>query len=379
MNSRRSFLEEIAMLSVLAALAEEEGFSEPQDGKMSNFWDSYFDEAARDPTQVSRGSTDGSLPDSNKKVQLIHASDAGLRYPDTIPDSELPTDSDVVLTITPGHFRPAPDDHRAISKSKGAQVRLDCVQTRPIMNLLAPMAWSALAAWSVEKTNYTYGKVTEKNGSTAVDPKTGQPVIAAKMNPGPNPPDLNSLDFQDPNNPNAPVHNQVILMGGTGRMALNVSAVSANHRLQTVLDKGVNYASMIAPFFGFAPLAIPALKTMTTLLGAVFNHEAVIMNSMPQQILASQAAKKAGPVDMNSVKILSGSYIAVPTEQASLLKDAMDKLTVTEGWLVHQDTKTTVPVAQRALDPLVPPVTYMSMSFTVQSLAEAQAQKAKGG
>jgi hypothetical protein len=221
--------------------------------------------------------------------------------------------------------------------------------------------------------------VTEKNGNTAVDPKTGQPIIAAHLNAGPNPPDMNSLGFQDPNDPNAPVHNQVILMGGTGRMALNIRAVSANQRLQTVLNKSVNYASLVAPFFGFAPLAIPVLRTMTTLLGAVFNHEAVIMNSMPQQILASQAAKKSGPIDMNSVKILSGNYIAVPTEQASLLKDAMDKLTVTEGWLVHQDSKTTVPVAQRALDPLVPQVTYMSMSFTVQSLAEAQAQKAKGG
>lgn len=376
MNTRRSFFEEIAMLTALAALLEEEGLAEAQDAKMSNFWDSYFSEATRDPNQISRGADDGSLVDSNKKVQLIHASDDGLRYPDTISDSELPADSDVVLNITPGHFRPAPDDHRAIAKSKGAQIRLDCVQTRPIMNLVAPMAWSALAAWSVEKTNYSYGKVTLKDGSTEM--KNGQAVIAAKMNAGPNPPDINNLGFQDPNDPNAPVHNQVILMGGTGRMALNVRAVSANQRLQTVLSKGVNYASLVAPFFGFAPLAIPALRTMTTLLGAVFNHEAVIMNSMPQQVLASQNAKK-GPIDPNNVKIINGSYIAVPTEQTSLLKDAMEKLRVTDGWLVHQDSKTNVPVAQRAMDPKVPQVTYMSMSFTVQSLAEAQLQKAKGG
>ena len=144
MNTRRSFFEEVAMLTALAALLEEEGLAEAQDAKMSNFWDSYFSEATRDPNQVSRGADDGSLVDSNKKVQLIHAGDDGLRYPDTIADSELPADSDVVLNITPGHFRPAPDDHRAIAKSKGAQIRLDCVQTRPIMNLVAPMAWSAL-------------------------------------------------------------------------------------------------------------------------------------------------------------------------------------------------------------------------------------------
>src|SRR5580693_8551089 len=98
MSTRRSFFEEIAMLSALVALAEEQGHAQSHDSKMTNFWDSYFDEASRDPTHVARGSTDDNLIDPNKKVQLIHASDSGLRYPDTIADSELPSDSDVVLT-----------------------------------------------------------------------------------------------------------------------------------------------------------------------------------------------------------------------------------------------------------------------------------------
>jgi hypothetical protein len=167
-------------------------------------------------------------------------------------------------------------------------------------------------------------------------------------------------------------------MGGSGRMALNVTGVSANQRLQTVLSKTVQYSSLVAPFFGFGALALPALRTLTTLLGAVFNHESVIMNSMPQQILATQDATKS-PHDSSAVKIVSGAYIAVPTSQAIHLKDSMAKLRVVDGWLVHQDSPANVPVEQRAQDSLVPPVTYMSVTLTVQTLEQAQKEKAKGG
>jgi len=79
------------------------------------------------------------------------------------------------------------------------------------------------------------------------------------------------------------------------------------------------------------------------------------------------------------VKIVSGDYIAVPTSQTGNLKGVMDKLRVVNGWLVHQDSPTDVPPEQRALDPKVPAITYMSVTLTVQSLQDAQNNKAKGG
>jgi hypothetical protein len=375
MNSRRSFFQDIALISALAGIAEQEGFAQPQDEKLSNFWDAYFDEAERNPNQISRGSTDGDLMDPSKKVQLIHATDSGLIYPDGIDDKQLLAESDVVVTVNPSHFRPAPDDHKSISRSKGCQIRVDCVQTRPIMNLIAPMAWAGLAAWSVDKTTYT--KTAASSASASIDLTTGKKIGSEKLT-SPAIGDLKDLDFKDPNNPNNPIQNQVILMGGSGRMALNVRGVSTNVRLQTVLDKTVQYSSLVAPFFGFAPLALPALRTLTTLLGAVFNHESVIMNSMPQQIMATQDAK-TNPHDSGAMKVVSGDYIAVPTNQTAMLKGNMDKLRIVNGWLVHQDSPTDVPPEQRAQDPKVPQITYLSLSLTVQSLADAQKQKAKGG
>jgi hypothetical protein len=377
MNTRRLFFQDIALLSALAAITEQEGLAQPQNTKVSDFWDAYFDEASRDPTHVSRGSNDASLIDPAKKVQLIHATDSGLIYPDAIDSKQLLSASDAVVTVNPNHFRPAPDDHRAIAKSKGCQIRLDCIQTQPIMNLIAPMAWAGLAAWSADKTTYSATKVTDLQANPVIDPKTGKQKIAIKTTPGPMPTDLKDLDFRDPNDPSAPVHNQVVLPGGSGRMALNVRGVSTNARLKTVLDKSVQYSAIVAPFFGFAPLAIPALRVFTTLLGAVFNHEAVIMNSMPMQILATQDATKNAH-DSSSVKVVSGDFIAVPTNQTSILKDAMSKLRVVNGWLVHQDADKNVPVEQRAVDPRIPEITYLTISLTVKSMDDAQKEKAKG-
>jgi hypothetical protein len=379
MFSRRSLFQDTALLSALAALVREEGFAQAPDQspKVADFWDAYFDEAQRDPNQVSRGSTDSSLIEPSKRVQLIQATDDGLIYPDGIDNTKLLAESEVVVTLNPAHFRPAPDDHRAISRTKGCQIRLDCIQTRPIMNLLAPMAWAGLAAWSLDKTTYTSTKVVNSSGAAVIDPTTKQQKISMKAS-APSPPELKDLDFKDPNAPNAPQHNQVVLPGGSGRMALNVRGVSTNQRLQTVLDKTVSYSSIIAPFFGFAALALPALKVFTTLLGAVFNHETVIMNSMPVQILATQDAWK-GPHDSSAVKIVAGDFIAVPINQAAILKDSMEKLRIVNGWLVHQDSSKNLPPEQRAQDARVPAITYMSIALTVQTLADAQKAKATGG
>ena len=379
MSTRRSFFQNAALFSALAALGEADGDAqEAKDSSMSDFWDAYFEEAERDPTHVSRGGNDGSLLDPQRKVQLILAGDSGLVYPDTIEVKQLLPEEDVVLNLSPARFRPAPDDHRAISKSKGCQIRLDCVQTRPIMNLIAPMAWAGLAAWSVEKSTTSATKVMDSKGSPVIDPKTGQAKVTLKTNAGPAVPDLRALDFKDPNAPNVPSTNQVILPGGSGRMALNVRAVSQNQRLQGVLDKTVAYSSIVAPFFGFAPLAIPVLRAFTTLLGAVFNHESVVMNSMPYQVLATQDSHRRVR-DSSSVKIVSGDYIAVPSNHAADLKDHMQKLRVVSGWLVHQDGNKNLPPEMRAMDSRIPEVTYMSLSINVQSLADAQKEKSRGG
>src|SRR5579871_207997 len=97
MTTRRSFFQDLALLSALAAALEGESHAETHDDKTSNFWDAYFTEAARDPHTVSRAGTEENLIDPSRKVQLIQGTPDGLRYPDTIADSDLPADTEDVV------------------------------------------------------------------------------------------------------------------------------------------------------------------------------------------------------------------------------------------------------------------------------------------
>ena len=46
---------------------------------------------------------------------------------------------------------------------------------------------------------------------------------------------------------------------------------------------------------------------------------------------------------------------------------------------VHQDADTNVPVEARAADKKVPPVSYMSMNFTIEALPDVVRRKGQGG
>jgi hypothetical protein len=359
MNTRRSFFSDLTLLSALAAAASEaEGQSGNQHAakQTQDFWDAYFEEAERTDYRTSRGDTPTAL-NQKKIVNFLQSTDNGLRFSGDIAPKELlsPQEKNVVVTVNPGHFRPSTGDHGLVSKSRGSQVRVDWFQNQPIMNLVAPMAWSGLAAWSPER----------------VDKTTKKPIAA------PLPPTLTDLYFRDPNAPNAKANNQVILMGGSGKLAVNVTAVRINERVDAALKATVDYSSIVAPYFGFAPLAIPALKAFTQLISYLYHRESVLMNATPVGIVATQDAK-ALPGPVNRVNLVSGSYLAVPDEHVDELKSAMPRLRIDQGWLVHQDADKNVKPADRSLDPRVPDITYISMDVKVEPLSDVESRQAKG-
>jgi len=346
----------MALLSALAAAASEEADAQATGKATQEFWDAYFDEAERTDNRPTRQSAPTQL-NQKKIVNFLQSSDKGLRFSGDIDKTELlkPDEENVVVTVNPGHFRPNSQDHALVQKSKGSQVRLDWFQQRPLLNLVAPMAWSGLAAWSPVHTD----KLTKK------------PIAA------PLPPNLTDLSFRDPNAPSAKANNQVILMGGSGKIAVNVTAVRVNEKVDAALKATVDYSAIVAPYFGFAPLAIPALRAFTQLIGYLYHRESVLMNALPVGIVATQDAKSVpGPV--NRVNMISGSYLAVPDEHVDQLKNSMSQLTVDQGWLVHKDADKNIKPEARAADPKVPDITYISMDVKVEPLSDVVNRQAKG-
>ena len=364
MNTRRSFIEHAAYLAALGSLLPEEIRAQPANAKMQDFWKAYFDEAERTDDRPTREASLQEV-DPKKRVNFVNGTDKGLRFSGDIAKTELlSSDENVVLTVNPGHFRPSSDDLGLIHKASGSHIRLDWFQKQPVMSLVAPMAWAGLAVWTVGKMN-------------AAPPKTASGAKGT-VPAAPLPPKLTDLDFRDPNAPDAPAGNQVILMGGTGKVAVQATAMRVNDKLQSVLTHSVAYASIIAPYFGFAPLAIPALRAFTDVFGYFYHHESILMNSLPVEIVASQHGK-AIPGTVSRVNVVSGDYLAVPEHHVDELKDTMDKLRIDQGWLVHQDASKSQRPELRAQDPKVPNITYISMSVAVESLGDVVKRKAAGG
>jgi hypothetical protein len=357
MDTRRSFIEHAAFLSAVASLASMETHAEPSNEKMQDFWKAYFDEAERTDDRPTRDAGVQEL-DPKKKVNFIQGTDKGLRFSSDISRTELlgGDDNNVCITVNPGHFRPSTEDLALIHRASGSHIRVDWFQKQPVMNLIAPMAWAGLAVWSPQHTD----PVTKK-------------VLAAPL-----PPKLSDLDFRDPNAPDAPAGNQVILMGGTGKVAVTATAMRVNDKVQAVLNKSVQYASIVAPYFGFAPLSIPALRAFTDIFGYFYHHESILLNSLPIEIVASQHGK-ALPGSVTQVNMVTGDYLAVPAAHADKLKSSMTDLVIDSGWLVHKDADKKVRVELRANDPKIPDVTYISMNCTVEPLGDVVKRKAAGG
>lgn len=384
MNTRRSFLEHAAYLSALASLLPAEAQVEPANAKMQDFWKAYFDEAERTDDRPTRDASVQEV-DPKKRVNFVNGTDKGLRFSSDISNNELfADDKDVVLTVNPGHFRPSSDDLKLIHKASGSHIRLDWFQKQPVMSLVAPMAWAGLAVWTMSKINASASTSTSSSSSNSTSHSltsgSASPAASAAPKPytGPLPPKLTDLDFRDPNAPDAPASNQVILMGGTGKVAVQATAMRVNDKLQAVLSHSVQYASIVAPYFGFAPLAVPALRAFTDVFGYFYHHESILMNSLPVELVASQHGK-AIPGAVSRVNMVSGDYLAVPAHHADELKDSMDQLRIDQGWLVHQDANKSQTLEMRAQDPKVPNITYISMSVTVESLGDVQKRKAAGG
>ena len=81
------------------------------------------------------------------ETQYLHyKADAKLlRYATDIKQDELLNhEGDVAVNIQLSHFRAG----SGVDKSKTQQLRIDTTQTHPYMNLLAPLAWTAIAALS---------------------------------------------------------------------------------------------------------------------------------------------------------------------------------------------------------------------------------------
>jgi hypothetical protein len=341
--SRRAFLNELAATGALAGLlakpeaaaafssAIDDTMVEPGSGNAAEFWGSFTAKAPKE-----RGLLGHKLPgtDADRQVNFLHFdAEKGLRYADQLPPDELPDyPGDVAVSMTVNGIRLSSADRAKFEELQSAQLRIDMMQGEQMYGLLDPLAWMAMAS---------------------IFPDEGGKL-----------PPLQNLSFD----PSSTANNmqKIVLPGGYGHLAVNVSMVHKESAFWTVIKTLVNDASAVAPVLGFPAISVTALAGFSKLYGVLANRSTFLFQARPQAAYATQDARQKANSTVG-INLPQGDYVLVPQSHTDDLKPYLDKMKLANGYMVPKDASesdSTYETAEKA----PPDISYITMNMKVNSL-----------
>lgn len=344
--SRRRFVADTSMLGLLTALLPELAAAQDAAGQASlddtphdsyEFWNGFFDSVnPMSPNYgtktASRGPAD-QLPDPLAETQYLHYNDTNklLRYATDIKKEELlDHDGDVAVNVSLSQYHPAATNGDA--GTRAVQLRLDTTQIHPYMNIIAPLAWTAIASIEPSKA----GKVS-----------------------------LDQLGFR---NPLATAGtSKILLTEGSGKLAVNVSKAATTSIFVKALNVIMQGAKVAAPLVTLPAISVPALSAFTEALSYWEDRTRFIMSGNLTTAVATQQALDDPDRDDRYIGLLSGDYLMVPARHTDELAKELPNLDLEQGYLVRKDADKNQPLQARA-EAAIPGITYASMRISVQPL-----------
>ena len=340
--SRRNFLADASALGMLAAIlpqlaAQETAAQAPASTDDAphdsyDFWNGFFNSVNPYSSNYgnkaeSRGPTD-QLPDPQTQTQYLHydSDNRRLRYASDIQKDELlDHDGDVGVSIALAQFRPGTGE----TNLKASQLRVDTTQVHPFVDIITPLAWSAIASVNPNKM----GQVS-----------------------------LDQLGFKSPQAMQGT--SKILLTRGTGKLAVNVSRAQAESMFMKALNIMIQGAKIAAPIVSLPAISVPALSTFTEMMSYWEDRTKFIMSGNLTTAVATQQALSDPDREPTYMGLVSGDYLMVPQKHVDELAKALPNLDLTQGYLVAKDADPNLPLAQRAQSS-VPGITYASMHITV--------------
>lgn len=344
--SRRAFVSDASALGLMMALLPELAAAQsvaspsatddtPHDSY--DFWNGFYDSV--NPSSKNYGNKSASrgpkdqLPDPDAETQYLHyKADAKLlRYATDIGRDELLDHSgDVGLSIALTQYHPAAGNSEGTSRA--VQLRVDTTQIRPYMNVIAPLAWTAIASLEPNKA----GKIS-----------------------------LEQLGFRSPSATQGT--SKILLTQGSGKLAVNVSKAASTSVFVKALNIMMQGAKMVAPIVTLPAISVPALTVFSEVLSYWEDRTRFIMAGNLTTGVATQQAFNDPDREDRYLGLVSGDYLMIPQKHAEELASLMPKLDLMQGYLVRKDSDASLPLAARA-ENAVPGITYSSMHVTVVPL-----------
>jgi hypothetical protein len=310
------------------------------------FWSSFG--ASVDPQATGSARTRGLFskkkPDAgagalDRQIDFFHydAKNNNLRFATSIEPKELMDyHGDVTASLAVNGFRMAQEDRAQFQQLQSAQLRIDVVQTKSLMqDILDPMAWTSLASL-----------FPDSSGSL---------------------PPMQNLSF-DPGTASRKMK-QVILPGGSGQWAVNLSMAHKQSTFCSVLQMVSGAVGKFAPIVGLPAISVEALQGFSSMWGAFEQRTTFLINSFPQLAFATQQARQAAETQQG-VNLVPGDYILVPHAYTDQLTPHLDNVELRQGYLVPKGSPTNTSIIDLALG-LKPDITYLSATFGLKPIMPA--------
>jgi hypothetical protein len=299
------------------------------------FWNGFFDSvnpASPDYKKGSRGPTALANPEAETQYLHYKADTKLLRYATDIGHDELlDHDGDVGVSIQLSKFR----NGSGIDKNKNQQLRIDATQTHAYMNLLAPLAWSAIASL---KPN-SMGKIS-----------------------------LDDLGFKSDQAVSAT--SNILLTKGTGKLAVNVSQPPNDAQFVKILKVMIEGAKLVAPLVVLPAVSVPALSAFSEAFGYWEDRTRFVMNGNLITAVATQQAMSEPSRDDSYIGLLSGDYVMLAKHDTPTLAKELPNLDLVQGYLVRKDADVSQPLEARAAAAL-PGLTYTTMRLAVNPVQQS--------
>ena len=310
------------------------------------FWSSFGSSLtpASDQANRTRGLFSHKKPDMSagaldRQIDFFHydPNNKCMRFATAIEPKELlDYHGDVTASLMVNGFRMAQEDRAQFQQLQSAQLRIDVVQTRSLMqNILDPMAWTSLASL-----------FPDSSGSL---------------------PPMQNLSF-DPGTASQKMK-QVVLPGGSGQWAVNLSMAHKESAFVGILKTVSSVVGKFAPIVGLPQIGVEALQGFSQMYGAFEQRTTFLINSFPQLAFATQQARQAANTQQG-VNLVPGDYILVPHAFTEQLKPHLDSLELRQGYLVPKGSPTNTSIIDLALA-LKPDVTYLSATFGLKPIMPA--------
>lgn len=342
--SRRRFVFDASALGLFAALLPElaaaqasapQASAEEAPDDSYEFWNGFYDSV--NPysqnygnKMAARGPKD-QLPDPGAETQYLHyqSDKKRLRYATDISKDELLNhDGDVAVSIALSQFHPGSGDKNA----HPSQLRLDTTQIHPYLNILAPLAWTAIASITPSKA----GRVS-----------------------------LDQLGFKSPQATQGT--SKILFTQGSGKLAVNVSKAPGSSVFVKALNIMMAGAKIGVPLVALPAISTPALSSFSEVMSYWEDRTRFVMAGNLTSAVATQQAYSDPNRDDRYIGLLSGDYLMLPQKHTDELAKELPDLELVQGYLVRKDADQNLPLETRA-ESAVPGITYASMRVSVQPI-----------